>query len=142
MNKTLGTLVVGAALAMPVVAPAADALIGFDAAGSSAKDPVVLLSPACASYDQFRNFEVRGDAFRALALRITGYRTDVVEFVATEHTPKNVMIVGTRRDRKIDTGPILQQIEEIKSFYGIEEHQLEDLLRSSGASSVGTDMGS
>ena len=35
-----------------------------DALASDLKDPIVLLSPACASFDQFANFEVRGDAFR------------------------------------------------------------------------------
>jgi len=44
----------------------ATARAALDALGGEAREPVVLLSPACASYDQFANFEKRGDAFRAL----------------------------------------------------------------------------
>jgi UDP-N-acetylmuramoylalanine--D-glutamate ligase len=43
-----------------------------DAESSGVKEPVVLLSPACASFDQYPNFEVRGNAFRDLVLALPG----------------------------------------------------------------------
>ena len=42
-------------------------------AGVGQTQPVVLLSPACASYDQFKSFEHRGDAFRALVTALPGF---------------------------------------------------------------------
>ena len=52
-------------------------IIGGGAAGlmtalQLAPEPVVLLSPACASYDQYRNFEIRGDHFRDLVRALPG----------------------------------------------------------------------
>jgi UDP-N-acetylmuramoylalanine--D-glutamate ligase len=43
-----------------------------DAEASGVKEPVVLLSPACASFDQYPNFEVRGKAFSDLVLAVPG----------------------------------------------------------------------
>jgi UDP-N-acetylmuramoylalanine--D-glutamate ligase len=49
---------------------AAVAAAAADAAKSDSEAPVVLLSPACASFDQFQDFEQRGDAFRELVTKL------------------------------------------------------------------------
>jgi UDP-N-acetylmuramoylalanine--D-glutamate ligase len=70
--------------APPVVPPAATLVIVEvatleDAIREARSDAVpgttVLLSPACASFDMFQNFEARGAAFKAAVLRIAQGRS-------------------------------------------------------------------
>lgn len=42
-------------------------------AAAPTESPVVLLSPACASFDQFRDFEHRGDTFREVVLSLNSH---------------------------------------------------------------------
>jgi SAM-dependent methyltransferase len=68
-----------------------------------------------------RTADLVTDAFRALALRIVGYRTDVVEFVATEHTPRNLMIRAARGagdPLRPDAGYVAEY-REMKRFWGV-----------------------
>ena len=76
-----------------------------------------------------RQAEIITDGLRALLMESRGYRTTIMEFVSTEHTPKNLLIIG----RKAKTTPaakqkILENIRKIKELFGIGHHHLEELL--------------
>ncbi len=68
------------------------------------------------------------DTIRALILEYFGYKTQVMEFIEMEHTPKNVLLVGRRTSKAARDPKILQQIADLKARYGIERHYLEGAL--------------
>jgi Methyltransferase domain len=76
--------------------------------------------------------EMLTDGLRAMLLDACGYETQVFEFVALEHTQKNKMILAVKRAVATDSAPVLAQVRELKSFYGVRDQCLETLLRSSG----------
>jgi len=68
--------------------------------------------------------DILTDSVRAQVLRLLGYETDVIEFIAGEHTPRNLMI------RAVFTGkvPAISDFEELDSIvaqWRIKPHLLE-----------------
>ena len=68
------------------------------------------------------------DTIRALILEYFGYKTQVMEFIEMEHTPKNVLLVGRKISKNTKDPIIMQQIADLKTQYGIEQHYLEKML--------------
>ena len=76
-----------------------------------------------------RQAEMVTDGIRALILEYYGYSTKVSEFISDAHTPKNVLVVGQKKQNtNTNQAQILGKIEQIKSFFGIEYHHLERKL--------------
>ncbi|HVM63137.1 MAG TPA: SAM-dependent methyltransferase [Verrucomicrobiae bacterium] len=68
------------------------------------------------------------DGLRGLFLEWAGYRTKMIEFVSTEHTPKNLMIAAVRHGKPFTSPPARARITEFKEFFGIQHHALDPLL--------------
>lgn len=74
------------------------------------------------------------DALRAQVLEICGYRAQVVEFIDTEHTPKNLLIKAVRRQGEGNAGErskAIAQYESLKQQFGINSFFLEQALGDS-----------
>jgi hypothetical protein len=76
--------------------------------------------------------EMVTDSLRALLLEACGYETKVFEFISLEHTNKNKMILAVKRAEPLKSTELLAKIQELKTFYGIQEQCLETLLKADG----------
>jgi SAM-dependent methyltransferase len=75
-----------------------------------------------------RQAEMVTDGLRSLLLQYAGYKTKVMEFVSDVHTPKNVMIVATTINQKLQKEKVLKEIHDAMLFFGIDRHHLADLM--------------
>lgn len=78
-----------------------------------------------------RQCEMLTDALRALILEYHGYAVKVFEFISDAHTPKNVLIVATRRaggQTAAKKASILAEITAAKAFFGMDYHYLERMM--------------
>ena len=76
-----------------------------------------------------REAEMVTDSLRALLLEEAGYKVQVMEFISSEHTDKNKLLVATKRTGRLNPSGPRTRIDGLKDFYGITEHHLETLLR-------------
>jgi Methyltransferase domain len=76
-----------------------------------------------------RQAEIVTDGIRALLMESKGYKTQVFEFISTEHTPKNVMITAIKSKTTPEKqNKVLERVAAIKLGFGIKAHFLEHLL--------------
>lgn len=76
-----------------------------------------------------RQAEMLTDDIRAMLLELQGYAVKIMEFIPAEHTPKNILLVATKKKNKsIDKPAIESKLIELKKTFGIEYHYLEKLL--------------
>lgn len=75
-----------------------------------------------------RHAEFVTDALRAALLEWAGYSTKVFEFVATEHTAKNLMIAAVKRDAPVGRAAAQLRARRLAAVYGIQSQRLADQL--------------
>ncbi len=68
------------------------------------------------------------DSMRALLMEQYGYKVKVMEFISSEHTAKNIMIIGQKIKRNSPVNRA-DDIAALKNLFGIQEHALEALLQ-------------
>lgn len=71
--------------------------------------------------------DILTDTFRALILELMGYKTDIIEFIATEHTARNLMIRARKAKGGKSLPGALANYRALKDFWHVTP-ALEDKL--------------
>ncbi|MCW2791415.1 MAG: hypothetical protein JWO76_513 [Nocardioides sp.] len=72
------------------------------------------------------------DGIRASLMRIQGYRVDVVQFVESQHTPRNTMLRAVRTGGPVRGGGVRKEYDDLVTTWGIRP-KLAELLESADA---------
>ncbi|WP_415753307.1 class I SAM-dependent methyltransferase [Nocardioides sp. Kera G14] len=67
------------------------------------------------------------DGIRASLLRISGYRVDVVQFVESQHTPRNTMLRAVRTGGPVKGGSVKKEYDDLVSTWALKP-KLAELL--------------
>jgi len=76
-----------------------------------------------------RMAEAITDALRCMYLDASGYVTRVQEFIALEHTAKNLLISATKNPKPVDRDLLFRNALTFQEQFGITRQRLGDLLR-------------
>ena len=60
------------------------------------------------------------DGIRASLMRLQGYRVDVVQFVESQHTPRNTMLRAVRTGSPVKGGGIRKEYDDLVTTWGVE----------------------
>jgi len=66
------------------------------------------------------------DGMRAILLEAEGYKTKLFEFIALEHTAKNVMITAVKGRKKPKA---LEEFRVLRKQFGVKKHYLRKLIK-------------
>ena len=75
------------------------------------------------------------DALRASLLRLAGYRVEVVQFVESQHTPRNTMLRAIRTGSPVKGGSVKKEYDELVAEWGVRP-KLGELLEGVTARSA------
>lgn len=77
-----------------------------------------------------RMAEAVTDTLRTMYLEACGYAARIQEFIAVEHTMKNLLIIAQKLPQAVDREALWRRAADFQALFGIKHQRLAELLRA------------